>query len=146
MLVRFNTWDLAIDDIREHPLTGIGYGKNSFHLKHPNLGENIHTAVHNSFLSSTVQVGIPGFLFLTWIFWVVLNKSSEWSRRFPGQYLGNLSLVIFLVTVGLMVRILFDDMLIGSLVYLFMLLLGVCFSLGVHVEARAKTKPLAEGG
>jgi O-antigen ligase len=146
MLLRFNTWDLAIDDIREHPLTGIGYGKASFQLKHPNLGKRYHTHIHNFFLSSTVQVGIPGFLFIAWIFWVVLHKSYEWRTRFFDQYLGNLSLVVFLMTVGLLVRILFDDMLIGNVVYLYMLLVGVCFSLGVHFEARAKMKTLGESG
>ena len=62
MLLRLNTWDLAIQDIQEHPLTGIGYGKKSFELKHPNLDDRFHKAVHNSFLSNTVQIGIPGFL------------------------------------------------------------------------------------
>jgi len=146
MLKRFNTWDIAINDIRDHPVTGIGYGKHSFYLKHPNLGESFHTHIHNFFLSSTVQVGIPGFLFIGWIFWVVLYKSYTWSKRFSDQFLGKLALAIFLITVGLIVRILFDDMLIGTVVYLFMLLLGVCFSLGAHVEARAKTKTLAERG
>ena len=145
MVYRFNTWDLATEDIREHPLTGIGYGKHSFYRKHPNLGESYHSHIHNSFLSSTVQVGIPGFLVLAWIFWVVLRKSSEWSKKFSEQYSGKLAFAVFFITVGLIVRLIFDDMLIGNVVYLFMLLLGVCFSLGGHLEARAKTKTLAEG-
>ncbi|MDX1411142.1 MAG: O-antigen ligase family protein [Nitrospirales bacterium] len=145
MLLRFNTWDLATQDIREHPLTGIGYGKHSFYLRHPNLEKSYHNHIHNSFLSSMVQVGIPGFLVLASIFWVVLRKSSEWSQRFSEQYLGNLAFAVFFITVGLIVRLIFDDMLIGNVVYLFMFLLGVCFSLGGQLEAKAKTKPLAEG-
>jgi len=146
MVLRYNTWDLALDDIRERPLTGIGYGKGSFQLNHPNLGKRYHTHIHNFFLSSIVQVGIPGFLFIAWIFWVVLHKSYEWRTRFSDQYLGNLSLVIFLMTVGLLVRILFDDMFIGNVVYLYMLLVGVCFSLGLRMEAKAKKNTLAEEG
>jgi len=145
MVYRFNTWDLATEDIREHPLTGIGYGKHSFYLKHPNLEEKYHFHIHNSFLSSTVQVGIPGFLVLAWIFWVVLRQSSDWSKKFSEQYSGKLVFAVFFITVGLTVRLIFDDMLIGNVVYLFMLLLGVCFSLGGHLEARAKTKILAKG-
>ena len=145
MVYRFNTWDLATTDIREHPLTGIGYGKHSFSLKHPNLEKSYHAHIHNSFLSSAVQVGIPGFLVLAWIFWVALRKSSEWSQKFSEQFSGKLGFAVFFITVGLTVRLIFDDMLIGNVVYLFMLLLGVCFSLGGHLEAREKMKTVAEG-
>ena len=138
MLLRFNTWDIAIDDIREHPLTGIGYGKHSFHRKHPNLGKDFHTHIHNSFLGRAAQIGIPGFLFFSWIFWVVLKKSSEWFRLYSDQYFGKLALVIFLMTVGLLVRSLFDDMIIGTVVYIYMLLLGICFCQGIHLEANLR--------
>ncbi len=60
--------------------------------------------------------------------------------------MGNLSLAIFLITVGLMVRMLFDDMLIGNVVYLFMLLLGVVFSRGLHVGGKPRPTIPVESG
>lgn len=138
MLLRFNTWELAVNDIREHPVTGIGYGKHSFHLKHPDLGDSYHTHIHNFFLSSAVQIGIPGVLLVIWIFGTVLQKTYEWGKTFSDQYFGKLSLAIFLMTVGLMVRNLFDDMVIGSVVYLYMLLVGIGFGQGVYFQARQK--------
>ena len=139
MVLRFNTWEIAMNDIREHPLTGIGYGKHSFQRKHPNLGKGFHTHIHNSFLGRAVQIGIPGVLFFSWIFWVVLKKSSEWVTGYPDRYVGKLALAVFLMTVGLIVRSLFDDMISGTVVYIYMLLSGIGFSQFINLGANRKT-------
>ena len=131
MHIRFNTWALALNDIQENPLTGIGYGKNSFQQKHPDLGKDFHTHIHNFFISSATQVGIPGFLVIAWIFWVIFQTSYKWSEWFSDQFYGKFSLVIFLITLGLIVRMLFDNMLVGNVLYLYMLFLGVFFGHGL---------------
>ena len=129
MSIRFNTWDLAIDDIQESPIVGIGYGKHSFRFKHPELKEGFHKHVHNSFLSHAAQVGIPGFLFFVWIFGRILKQLGERIGRMPDDYEGNLNLAAILIIVGVIVRNLFDDMFLGTIAYLFWLLVGLSFSL-----------------
>ena len=129
MSLRWNTWNVAMDDIREHPLLGIGYGKHSFKLKHPELKEGLHTHVHNSFLSHAVQVGIPGFLALIWIFWRVVKHLIRHVGVDSNQYKETVALAMLLLTVGVVVRNLFDDMFMGTVTYLFWLLVGLSFSL-----------------
>ena len=137
MLIRLNTWNVAIDDIRENPIFGIGYGKHSFRFRHPELTEDIHTHVHNSFLSHAVQVGIPGFLFFMWIFWSVVKHLSHRLGIVSNDYKGNVASALLLMVVGVVMRNLFDDMFMGTVTYLFWLLVGLSFSLN-------KTTPLSQ--
>ena len=126
--IRFNTWNFAIEKIVEDPsmgFTGIGYGKHSFYKAFNDLGPGLHTHIHNMFLARAVQIGIPGLLLFAWIFGMVLLKSFRGFKYFPHQYVGKLSLAIFLATIGLIVRNLFDDMFIGSIVYVFCLFVGL---------------------
>ena len=129
MSLRWNTWNVAIDDIRKHPLWGIGYGKHSFQLQHPEPKEGIHTHVHNSFLSHAVQVGFPGFLALMWIFWTVVKHLVQQVGVDSNDFKETVALAMLLMTVGMVVRNLFDDMFMGTVTYLFWLLVGLSFSL-----------------
>jgi O-antigen ligase len=140
MLLRFNTWSLALQDITDRPLTGIGLGKHSFRWLHPGLAGDYHTHVHNTFLSKAVQVGIPGFLFFVGIFWVVLSRGGDIFKRIKNDFVAQLSLAVNLIVVGVIVRILFDDMLIGTVAYLFWLCLGVFFSIEKAVGIQLSMK------
>ncbi len=136
MQVRFNTWSLALQDISENPLTGIGLGKHSFSRLHPELGygDGFHAHLHNTFLSRAVQTGIPGFLFFIWIFVVVVVKAAPLFQRFPNEWGGKLALGTSLIVVGVIVRNLFDDMFIGTIAYLFWLLMGLFFAMDKAVS------------
>ena len=136
MLVRFDTWKFAIDDIREHLVTGIGFGKHSFYLKHPNIDTKFHTHIHNSFFSTAVQIGIPGFVFFCWIFLAVIKYSSDSYQAFPGQFSGQLAMALVLVCIGVVIRNLFDDLFWGNTVYLFWLFAGLSFALNKPVNAQ----------
>lgn len=128
MQLRINTWTLASQDIQERPLFGLGYGQHSFGKVYPNLGTEFHSHIHNSFISKAVQLGIPGVFFFSWIFLVVLKKSYNLFRKNSEDDVGSVCLVILLMTVGLMVRNLFDDMFMGTVEYLFWLMVGLLFS------------------
>ncbi len=139
MMVRFNTWKLALSEILAHPLTGLGYGRHSFRVVHPEavIENGYHSHVHNTFLSMAVQVGLPGFLLFCWVFYRILTVAFETWERTRDQYSGRLALALLLVTVGVIVRNLFDDMFVGTLVYLFWLLVGLLFSLKPRAPAYA---------
>ncbi len=129
MKYRFNTWSLAIQDIAQNPLTGIGFGKHSFSKLHPDLGSGFHANLHNTFLGRAVQIGIPGFLFFFWIFMVIMARAAPISKSFSHEMAGKLALATSLIVVGVIVRNLFDDMFIGTLAYLFWFLIGLFFSM-----------------
>jgi len=134
--IRLKTWSFAIEQMVDHPdkaFMGIGYGKHSFNKAYPDLGQGFHTHIHSMLLSSAVQLGVPGLVLFGLIFWMVLRKSFRGFKLFTQLYLGKLSLAILLVTIGLLVRNLFDDMFIGSVVYLFYLFIGLfCVTLNLH--------------
>ncbi|GJL61914.1 MAG: hypothetical protein NPIRA04_05680 [Nitrospirales bacterium] len=149
--LRLNTWWFAIDRIVDQPilgLTGIGYGKHSFNTAYPNLGPGFHTHIHNMVIARVVQLGLPGLVLFGWIFWVILRWSYRGFKTFSHLFVGRLSLTILLGTVGLLVRNLFDDMFIGSVVYVFWLFIGlfwVTLSLhGMGIAAAMKRPELSE--
>lgn len=126
MMLRFKTWNTAVMDIRESPFMGIGYGKHTFGKKHPDAEEqNFHTHIHNMFISKAVQVGIPGFLLFSWIFASILMTTVKTWQKTPDNVIGQFSLAIFLMTLAVIIRNFFDDMFIGTLAYLFWLLVGL---------------------
>lgn len=133
MQIRFNTWTLAAHDIQESPLVGVGYGKHSFGGAHPDLPANVHRHIHNTFLSKAVQVGVPGFIFFVSMFGVLLMRAHGLYRHCVGDGRGEIALAILLMVVGIIVRNVFDDMFIGTVAYLFWLLVGLLFSLNNRV-------------
>ena len=133
---RFNTWSLALQDIFESPVTGIGFGKHSFSRLHPDLGPGFHANLHNTFLARAVQVGVPGFLFFVWIFVLVIVKAAPLFQSFPNEWSGKLALGTSLIVVGVIVRNLFDDMFIGTVAYLFWLLMGLFFAMDKAISKK----------
>jgi len=132
MQLRFNTWSLAFQDIKDNSLTGLGLGKHSFGKYHPEITgvkTGYHDHIHNSFLSKAVQIGIPGFLLFAWIFIGLIIRSYSLFERFPHEDSGKLALAISLVIIGVIVRNLFDDMFYGTVAYLFWLYAGLLICL-----------------
>ncbi len=146
MQVRYNTWSLALQDISENPLTGIGLGKHSFSKVHPELGypglggSGFHAGLHNTLLGRAVQIGIPGFLFFFWIFIVIVARAAPIYQSFSHEIAGKLALATSLIVVGVIVRNIFDDMFIGTLAYLFWLLVGLFFSMEKAVKTQTSIR------
>ena len=131
---RFITWAVAVNDIKESPVVGVGYGKHSFKKFHNAPKPPMHTHVHNTFLSKAVQIGIPGFLLFVGMLILVLKKSYDLFRACQQDGEGELALVIHLMIVGLIARNFFDDMWIGNVAYLFWLVTGLLFCLNCGVK------------
>ena len=126
MMLRFDTWKYAMEDIEEHPILGIGFGKHTFGKKHPDAEEmGIHTHIHNMFLAKAVQAGLPGLVLFSWVFLCILKTTFRTWQEAPRSRLGELSLAIFLMTLAVIIRNFFDDMFIGTLAYLFWMLVGL---------------------
>ncbi len=129
--LRFNTWKVVLQDVRNSPIVGSGFGKHSFQILHPNLPKEIHEHIHNMFLGTAFQLGIPGlFLFLV-LFWKILSDCGSWLRDSVGHdsFNSQLAMAIGLMTIGVMIRNSFDDMFHGAIVYLFLLFVALGFCL-----------------
>jgi len=130
---RFEIWSFAISEITRHPVVGIGYGSETLRLLYPKDDENLqigglpvrNVGAHNIFLYLALHVGIPGLLFFIWLTAVIiisLIKSYRDATQFPSTavLLGSLTGVV-----GLLVRLQFDQMLVGTLAILFWVLIAL---------------------
>ena len=130
---RFDIWWFALSEIAKHWLVGIGYGSQSYFLLYgqgqevvmPGHAAVTHAGTHNIFLYLALHVGLPGMLLFGWfVVRVVLTTAKEY--RQAHDWLSKAVLVGSVVSVvGLMLRLQFDQMLVGSLAVLFWVLLAM---------------------
>jgi len=130
---RIDIWWFTLSEIAKHWLVGIGYGSQSYRILYDRGDEAVmpgHQAVtnqgaHNIFLYLALHVGLPGMLIFAWFFVQVVRRTSEEYRR-AHDWLSKAVLVGSIVSVvGLMLRLQFDQMLVGSLAVLFWVLLAM---------------------
>ena len=130
---RFDIWWFTLSEIAKHWLVGIGYGSQSYFLLYgqgqevvmPGHAAVTHAGTHNIFLYLALHVGLPGMLLFGWlVVRVVLTTAKEY--RQAHDWLSKAVLVGSVVSVvGLMLRLQFDQMLVGSLAVLFWVLLAM---------------------
>jgi O-antigen ligase len=130
---RFDIWAFTLSEIAKHWLVGIGYGSHSYLLLYGQEQEVVmpgHAAIarsgtHNIFLYLALHVGLPGMVLFGWFFVRVVLRTSE-EYRHAHDWLSKAVLVGSVVSViGLIVRLQFDQMLVGSLALLFWVLLAM---------------------
>jgi O-antigen ligase len=130
---RFDIWAFTLSEIAKHWLVGIGYGSHSYLLLYGQEQEVVmpgHAAIarsgtHNIFLYLALHVGLPGMVLFGWFFVRVVLRTSE-EYRHAHDWLSKTVLVGSVVSViGLIVRLQFDQMLVGSLALLFWVLLAM---------------------
>jgi O-antigen ligase len=130
---RFDIWWFTLSEITEHWLVGIGYGNHSYFLLYGQDNEIVvpghnpitHQGAHNIFLYLALHVGIPGMLIFGWFVTRVVRRTSQeyWQAH---DWLSKTVLVGSIVSVvGLILRLQFDQMLVGSLAVFFWVLLGM---------------------
>ena len=130
---RFEIWGFTMSEIARHWLVGIGYGNLSYLFLYGQDQEVVmpghyavtHAGTHNIVLYLALHVGIPGMLLFGWLFArVILRTAAEYRHAHDW-----LSKVVLLGTVGsvvgLMLRLQFDQMLVGSLAVFFWVLLAL---------------------
>ena len=130
---RFDIWGFTLSEIAKHWLVGIGYGNHSYFLLYgqdqevvmPGHAAVTHAGTHNIFLYLALHVGLPGMLLFGWlVVRVVLTTAKEY--RQAHDWLSKAVLVGSVVSVvGLMLRLQFDQMLLGSLAVFFWVLLAM---------------------
>jgi O-antigen ligase len=129
---RFAIWEFTLSEIAKHWLVGIGYGGQSYDLMYGHGQEILigpygvtHTGTHNIFLYLALHVGIPGMLLFGWFFAQVILRTSEEYRQAHDWLSKSVLLGSVVSVVGLILRLQFDQMLVGSLAVLFWVLLAM---------------------
>ena len=130
---RFDIWWFTLSEIAKHWLVGIGYGSHNYLLLYgqdqevvmPGHNPTTHSGTHNIFLYLALHVGLPGMVLFGWFFVLVVLRTSEEYRQ-AHDWLSKAVLVGSVVSVvGLILRLQFDQMLVGSLAVLFWVLLAM---------------------
>lgn len=130
---RFEIWRFTLSEIAKHWLVGIGYGNLSYLFLYGQDQEVVgpghygvsRTGTHNIVLYLALHVGLPGLLLFGWFIARVMRKTVE-EYRFAHEWMPK---AILLGTVGsvagLMLRLQFDQMFVGSLAIFFWVLLAL---------------------
>ena len=130
---RFDIWWFTLLEIAKHWLVGIGYGGQSYFLLYsqdhevvmPGHNPITNQGTHNIFLYLALHVGLPGMLLFAWFIVGVVRRTSK-EYRLAHDWLSKAVLVGSVVSViGLILRLQFDQMLVGSLAVLFWVLLAM---------------------
>jgi O-antigen ligase len=130
---RFDIWGFTLSEIAKHGLVGIGYGAHSYLTVYGQEQEVVtpgHAPVrragtHNIFLYLALHVGLPGMLLFAWLYYSLIARTireyrgaSQWMQKAVlGGSVGSLA--------GLLCRLQFDQMLVGSLAVFFWVLLAM---------------------
>ena len=130
---RFDIWGFTLSEIAKHWLVGIGYGSHSYLFLYGQDQEAVlpghqpitHQGTHNILFYLALHVGIPAMVLFGWfIARVALRTAGEYRRAH--DWLSKAVLAGSFVSVaGLMVRLQFDQMFVGSLAVFFWVLLAM---------------------
>ena len=112
----------AIEMIKDHPLTGIGYGLEAFNAIWDDYNRKIPSIYkrepmghpHNIFLEVTIQLGVIGLLLFLYISVVFFQTGFRVMRRTNHTFIRAWSYCIMAVFTGILVSGLFEKTLWGS--------------------------------
>lgn len=133
VLHRFDIWGFTLSEIAKHWFVGIGYGSHSYLLLYGQDQEVVmpghhavtHSGAHNIFLYLALHVGVPGMLLFGWIVGRVVLRTSEEYRQAHDWFSKSVLVGSVVSVIGVMFRLQFDQMLVGSLAVLFWALLAM---------------------
>ena len=140
---RINVWSQVVERIRQYPLAGKGFGRNTMKNAYPEIRPKDFTAVwhpHNTFLNYGVAMGLPGMLLLILVFFVLLRSFWRLSRV-QDRVIAMAGICGVLLVVGVVTRNLANDFFQRDLALLFWAIAGMLLGYGNHAKHEAKSKP-----
>lgn len=127
-LGRISTWVWGMDQIKQHPLLGIGYGRETMRKAFPERTEEIRRGLwhlHNTFLETTLEMGLPGGLLLLLLWLWLLRLLILGYRQAPVLEDRWLMLTLVMLWVAYFVRNQFDHLYVDAPAVLFWILMGL---------------------
>lgn len=123
---RLAVWSLMADEIRDHPLVGVGYGNDTFTERLGHHPEAVKAPGSHSFLLMVAMgSGLPALALLVWVLAAAVTECLFLAQAADEPATKALLLALALMVVGFAVRNGFDSMFSGSLACLFWMLLAV---------------------
>jgi putative inorganic carbon (hco3(-)) transporter len=122
---RIGVWKLQVEETRQHPLFGIGYGSKTF-MKRFSGYPQVEKAVgpHSAFLMIAMGSGVPALVLVVWVMFKTVRVLVETAKQVIDEERRVFMLAVAIVIVGFATRNIFDYMFAGSLAYLYWLLVG----------------------
>lgn len=121
---------LAVEDLRRHPVVGVGFGTEIFGQLHPvdprSDCKGNHS--HNTFVLYAMGSGALALIVLLWTFAVIITKLSHGIRVGSRNEAASIKLAGALMAMGYGVAVSSNDLFTGSLACLFWMLVAVGFS------------------
>lgn len=128
---RIPLWKFAFENIRDHPLTGAGFGRGALRqtLKsHFNNGQQLWHA-HNLFLNYAVQMGVGGLLAIMLLF-LAIGKEFWKLYRSTKPDISLIGIVGLALLSGVIAKNMTDDFFVRQHALLFWALVGMCLGYG----------------
>ncbi|MEO5865266.1 MAG: O-antigen ligase family protein [Nitrospiraceae bacterium] len=134
---RIMVWQLGLEQLWEHPLVGIGFGKSNFyHVAQADVspapsddgGPPMATGLHNTFLDFAVGAGIPAGLAYLWVMAEAMRTGFRRAQSMKESALAIWPMMLMVMVVGVFVRNMFDHMWIGTMAIQFWVLVGLSIS------------------
>lgn len=131
-LSRLAIWEEGIEKVKKHPLTGIGYGRESFKKTFPDspaMKEDSglwHT--HNIFMETALEIGIPGLIIFIWLLYSLTKSLIKGMKTMVG-FGGALMTSLLIVLIGFIIRNQFDYIYVDDTALMFWLLMGMGMAL-----------------
>ena len=130
---RLDIWAFSLSQIATHPFVGIGYGKDSFKLVYGDVPEEVppgHSPVrnqgtHNIFLYLALHVGLPGLMLFLWLVARIVRTELAAFRRVTDPVSQAVLLGTGVSVIGMGVRLMFDQMFVGTLAIQFWILVAM---------------------
>lgn len=139
---RMDIWKYTLAQITEHPLVGLGYGKDNFNLVNRQSREDVRSeaelaqghvpilkaGTHNIFLDIAFGVGLPGLVLFIWLMQRITVQALTQFRQSEDPMAKAMMLGVVVSIIGLAVRLFFDHMLVGTLALQFWVMVAMAIA------------------
>lgn len=148
---RTPVWQIGVERILQNPIFGIGYGRKNMAATFPDL-EELYKAgfwhLHNTFLETALETGIPGMLLLLILIGALIFSFKKGIRRIADSRDAWFMTAMIMIIFAYFTRNLFDHLYVDAPAVLFWLLMGLGISTlqtagASEVDKRVKAKAKA---
>jgi len=134
LLHRLEIWEFTTKKIFQHPLLGVGYGKDNFRLVYAASGEPVQAhyapvldaGTHNIFFDLALGAGLPAAAAFVWLLWRIVSTALGKFRASGSLVQKAVTLGVGVSVIGMAVRLSFDQMLVGTLAIQFWIWIALC--------------------
>lgn len=134
---RLQLWPEVLEHIKEHPLTGYGFGRGSLRAPlHAEFNNPLLWHAHNLFLDTALQLGIPGLALLLVLLAATLRAGWRMARA-PDDLAAACGIAVIALVAGMVLRNMTDMLWVRHNALVYWAVLGVLFAWGERPVPRA---------